>query len=319
MNTFRNKLTRSLLALIIAASGLALASSRALAAPVTINLCASDGTITMPDSTAVPVWGFVLNPGTCTGGLVTSLPGPVLEVNVNDTVTVNVTNGLPSGHTPSFELPGVSVTPMGGGVYQFTPLREGTFTYQSDGDSERQMAMGLYGALIVRASGVPQFAGGNCSTNSGSIYGNAFDRECVLVVSQLDPSFNANPDTFDMNDYFATYWLINGRPYPATPAISAPAGQRLLLRYVNAGYDNTSLMLLGMHERVLARDAYALNNPFMANTEIIPAGGTEDAIATIPSTAPPSANGFPLYNRNLHVTTGSPAAVPGGMMTFIVP
>ena len=125
------------------------------------------------------------------------------------------------------------------------------------------------------------------------------------MLSAVDPAFNADPDTFDMNDYLATYWLINGKAYPDTAAITATAGQRVLLRYLNAGYDNTSMPLLGMHERVLARDARLLDNPFDAAAETIPAGGTEDAIATVPAAAPPSAHGFPLYNRQLHVTNGA--------------
>jgi len=76
-----------------------------------------------------------------------------------------------------------------------------------------------------------------------------------------------------------------------------------------------------MHEQVLARDAYLLNNPFFADAETIPAGATEDVIATVPTTAPPSSHGFPLYNRNLHVTNGSGLtySTPGGMLTFIHP
>ncbi len=186
------------------------------------------------------------------------------------------------------------------------------------------MAMGLYGALIVRpAAEAAAFTASSCSTTAGAAYGNAFDQECVLLLSALDPNFNAAPDTFDMNNYLATYWLINGQAYPNTTPITAPAGQRLLLRYVNAGYDNTAMMLLGMHQRVVARDAYPMNNPFLANAETIPAGGTEDALVTIPATAAPTANGFPLFNRNLHVTNGRTTAgtyaTPGGMLTFIRP
>ena len=66
-----------------------------------------------------------------------------------------------------------------------------------------------------------------------------------------------------------------------------------MLRYVNAGYDNTSMSLLGMHQHVIARDAYALNNPFDAVAETIPAGGTEDAIVTHPLHATTQRNRFP--------------------------
>jgi hypothetical protein len=90
----------------------------------------------------------------------------------------------------------------------------------------------------------------------------------------------------------------------------------VLLRYVNAGYDNTSMALLGAHERVLARDAHLLNNPFDADAETVPAGATEDTIATIPATG----TAFALFNRQLHLTNGAPtdpAYTPGGMVTFI--
>jgi hypothetical protein len=69
---------------------------------------------------------------------------------------------------------------------------------------------------------------------------------------------------------------------------------------------------------MLARGATLLNNPFDAAAETIPAGGTEDAIVTMPSFAAPNTNGFPLFNRNLHVVNGSDPG-PGGMLTFIRP
>jgi hypothetical protein len=76
------------------------------------------------------------------------------------------------------------------------------------------------------------------------------------------------------------------------------------------------MALLGAHERVLARDGHLLNNPFDADAETIPAGGTEDAILTIPA----AGTSFPLYNRQLHLTNGdagSPGHSPGGMLTFV--
>jgi len=315
------KIARVLIALIFVVSGFALTGSHALAASVTFNLCASTGTATLPGSVSVPFWGFALvtTPGDCVTGI-GKLPGPVLEANEGDVVTVNVYNALPAGHSATFELSGFALTLPAVNQYQFTAGRSGTFVYQSSGDAGRQMAMGLYGALVVRPAGeAAGFATGNCSTAAGAVYGNPFDRECVLVLSAVDPNFNAAPDTFDMNDYLATYWLVNGAAYPDTSAIAAPAGQRLLLRYVNAGFDYTSMMLLGAHEQVLGRDGYALNNPFLASTEVIPSGATEDAIVTVPSTAAPTTNGFPLFNRNLHVTNGAPASDPGGMLIFIQP
>jgi len=176
--------------------------------------------------------------------------------------------------------------------------------------------MGLAGALIVN------------SATAGQAYDattTAYDAQTTVVLSAVDPNFNAAPDTFVMYNYLATYWLINGKAYPDTAGIIATPGQRLLLRYVNAGFDNSSMALLGMHQHVVARDAHLLNNPFDANAETIPAGATEDAIATVPAGAAPSPNGFPLYNRQLHLTNGDqtgPGPTPatgGGMLTFIHP
>src|SRR5262249_56566236 len=110
----------------------------------------------------------------------------------------------------------------------------------------------------------------------------AYNVEAPLVLSAVDPAFNnaSDPMAFDMHAYQATYWLINGKAYPDTAGITAAAGQRVLLRYLNAGYDNTSMMLLGMHEHVVAKDARPLNNAYDANADTIPAGATEYTIAT---------------------------------------
>ena len=85
-----------------------------------------------------------------------TLPGPVHHVGQGDAVTLNVTNALPAGHSLSFEVPGLSFDPADrrrrGDTRHpdFTAGAPGTYLYQSVGDGERQTAMGLYGALVVR-------------------------------------------------------------------------------------------------------------------------------------------------------------------------
>jgi FtsP/CotA-like multicopper oxidase with cupredoxin domain len=279
-----------------------------------IDLCATDGTLSLPGGASADVWGFVEG-ATCVSGDA-QVPGPVLDIPEGEVVQVTVHNNL--AEPISFEVPGRAIeeglaeAPAGGtATYTFSADDPGTYGYQSPSNAGRQIAMGLYGALIVRSATANQAYDDPAS---------AYDGEAILVLSAVDPAFNADPDNFDMKNYVATYWLINGEAYPQADAIPAPAGQRrLLLRYVNAGYDNTSMMLLGMHEHVIARDAYALANPYDADAEIIPAGATEDAIATVPAASSGLPNGFPLYNRQLHITNGSPGVSPGGMLTFIVP
>jgi FtsP/CotA-like multicopper oxidase with cupredoxin domain len=322
--------TRALLVAALAAAGLALPAASAVAAPVTIDLCALPGVLhplpaTAP-ATSIPVWGFGVptTPGDCTTATA-SVPGPLLSVAQGDVVTLRVTNALPASHPLRVEIPGIDFAAgptdaaVGATVTRtFTASAPGTYAYQSAGNAGRQLAMGLAGALVVRPP-TPNQAYGDAAS--------AYDVEAPMVLGAVDPAFNAAPDTYDLHAYQATYWLINGRSYPDTVAVTASAGQRVLLRYVNTGYDNTTMLLLGMHERVLARDARPLPGAVDAAAETIPAGATEDAIATKPATAPPSSHGFPLYNRQLHVTNGlapttsapNPAYSPGGMLTFISP
>jgi FtsP/CotA-like multicopper oxidase with cupredoxin domain len=314
--------TSALTVLALVAAGLGLVGSASSASPVSIYLCATAGTLTLPGPVRVPVWGFgvPMTPGNCATAAAAT-PGPVLRATAGDSVTVSVTNALPAGHTLVFEIPGVEINPgrtdTAAGTtmsFSFTVKRPGTYLYLSGGDAGRQQAMGLYGALIVRPPAPNQ------AYNAEST---AYDVEALLVLSAIDPAFNAAPATFDMRRYRATYWLINGKAYPETAPITASAGQRVLLRYLNAGYDNTTMTLLGAHQRVVARDAWPLNNPFDANAETIPAGATEDAITTVPFGSAPSRHGFPLYNRQMHVTNGAQTgagpmpATGGGMLTFI--
>ena len=332
--------SRVLLVLAMIATGLMASGSAASAATTTINLCALPGTATLTGAVTVPVWGFATTatPGDCSTATA-SLPGPQLGVTLSatetTTVTFNITNALPAGHSITFEIPGITfdagaadVDPGATLSRSFTaPISPsasgaanaaGTYLYGSGGDGGRQQAMGLYGALIVRPSTPGQ------AYESGTT---AYNVEAPLVLSAVDPAFNNAPDpmAFNMYTYRATYWLINGKTYPDTAGITAAAGQKVLLRYLNAGYDNTTMMLLGMHEHVVAKDAWPLTNTYDATADTIPAGATEDAIATVPDGGGPSSNGFPLFNRQLHLTNGdqtdtSPAPLPGGgMLTFIHP
>jgi len=283
-----------------------------------IDLCAKAGTLDLPGGVTVPVWGFARLTGIQTCADVTAqVPGPVLDVPLNEVVMVVIHNddaSDPIGEPVGLEIPGQAIeqgpveAPDGGTAsFTFTASAPGTYLYGSPSNGGRQTAMGLYGALIVR------------SATPGQAYGtpaSAYDSEATLVLSAIDPAFNANPDGYNMLAWAPTYWLINGKAYPQTDEISAPAGSTILLRYLNAGFDNTSMAILGAHERVISRDAYTVD-PFDAVSETIAAGQTTDALVT----APAAGARFALYNRQLHLTNGafgSPAySSPGGMMTFI--
>ncbi len=287
----------------------------------TFNLCASAGSVTMPDSSVITIWGFSQDTGS--GCPAAQLPGPVLQVDEGDTVVVNLTNNL--AENVSIVFPGQNLVPdmvgaagSGGTTsYTFTASSPGTYLYESGTNTSVQVAMGLYGALVVR----PLCPTPPCQAYAGA--NSTYDEEAILVLSEIDPALNAAPGTFNMLDYAPSYWLINGQAYPGTSSIPVQAGDRLLVRYLNAGLTHHTMLLLGQRQRVIAKDAYPLNFPFDAVSETIASGQTADMIVTVPAGTAVGTS-FPLYSRSLYLTNGpvvgdgtiAPHA-PGGMQTRI--
>jgi FtsP/CotA-like multicopper oxidase with cupredoxin domain len=274
---------------------------------VVYDLCADEGTITLPGGVLVPIWGFSLGSGgSCAPA---QLPGPMLEAVAGDIVTINLTNNLDTENV-SLVFPGQTLPPDTVGVapgatasYTFTAASSGAFLYETGVNTQIQLPMGLYGAFVVRPLGSPGQAYPDPST--------AFDVERALVLSEIDTDLNAAPDTFAPLDWDPEYWLLNGEAYPETDAIVATPGQRVLLRYLNAGQDHHTMTLLGMRQRVIARDAFqpVVTPDLIAET--IASGSAVDAIATVPA----SGASFPIYSRQLNLTNGP--TFPGGMLTFV--
>jgi FtsP/CotA-like multicopper oxidase with cupredoxin domain len=291
--------TRAAAARVVAAGKV----TRRAAAIVAFDLCATTGSVTF-GSTSITIWGFAFKgvAADCSD-ITASLPGPQLTVNKGDSVTINVTNALPGTRDIAIEAAGIPFVPgpNTAGHLQtvsmsFTATNEGTYLYDSNGDAGRQEAMGLYGALVVNNAATP-----------GQAYGQAYDVQKVLVLSELDAGLNADPDHFNLVNWDPTYWLVNGQQSPGP--INATAGQRVLLRYVNAGADHNTMTLLNAHERFVGRDAFALTDPFDAVSETLPAGETGDAILTVPAGSA-SGTRFPIYNRQLRPGMDTAIVVP---------
>ena len=276
--------------------------TRTLAAsPTTLTLCAKQGSVSLPGNPSIPIWGFAEGPCATAGPAL--LPGPPLVYNQNDSIsiTLEVDPGLAQSVTLAF--PGQNVT-KNGSTYTFTASKPGTFLYEAGGlDAPRQVAMGLYGSLVVQSSTAGQAYGTTAS---------AYDTDAVLVLSEIDPDLNADPTGFDLLDYAPSLWLVNGKAYPGTADIPASVGTKVLLRYVNAGLSNHTMELLGARQREIAKDAFPTPYPADLVSETFPAGSTGDLIVTVPN-APGTR--LPLFNRQLHLTNGDD--FPGGMLTFL--
>jgi FtsP/CotA-like multicopper oxidase with cupredoxin domain len=276
------------------------------------NLYAVTGTATLPGQ-SVTTWGY-----TTDGSTATQPGGPTLVVNQGDEVTINLYNQLGSEDTALLiqgqpMIPDLTGVASGGNKsYVFTASKPGTFLYEAGllPNAQHQVAMGLYGALVVRPTGASSQAYASAST--------AFDVEQVLVLSELDPALNnsTDPTTFDMRTYSPKYYLINGKAYPDTDAINVTDGDTVLLRYVNAGLQAHSMSTLGLSQTIIAQDGHANAFGRTVVAETIATGQTLDTLVSIPG----ADTQYPLYDASLFLrnNTGTNTfAGLGGMLTMI--
>jgi FtsP/CotA-like multicopper oxidase with cupredoxin domain len=329
----RHMLSRGALVVVLVAAlgigGLGLGAAQAASLPAspcvettpgqrTCELWATTGTLTLPDAAVVPVWGYS---DTAVGAA--QVPGPALIVNQGDVVTIILHNGLSEATalqvTGQAMLPDLVGVPAGGtATYVFTASNPGTYLYEAGllSNAQHQVAMGLYGALVVHSTAVP------ATGFVGQAYADpatAFTDEALVVLGTIDPGLNTNPvpAAFDMRDYRPAYYLINGQAYSNTQEITATFGvtSTVLLRYINADIDYHSMALLGLDQTVIAHNAFPLAHPLGVTAETIGPGQTSDVLVTVPATAPQGSK-FPLYDGNLLFHNGG-AAGYGGMLTFL--
>jgi FtsP/CotA-like multicopper oxidase with cupredoxin domain len=230
--------TRLLLAPMVVGALLLAATAAYPAAPgikgTTFNLTAQPAYISQPDGQMVYSWGYGCSsttgitfvPATIAGATCPTMqvPGPTLIVTEGATVTVNLTNNLPtSAGNTSILFPGFSVTTTGGVTglltqeaapggtvtYSFLASTPGTRAYYSGTQGDLQVEMGLYGAIIVLPStaqtgctavgAVPAHyvAPGNTAEVdfrlAPSAYDNprtCYDREYLFQFSEMDPNIH---------------------------------------------------------------------------------------------------------------------------------
>ena len=274
----------------VAAAASLTATAHAAAPGITgpaFNLVAQTAFLNQPDGSAVYAWGYgcngaplgfapkaIANP-TCPS---MQLPGPTLIVTENQTVTVTLTNNLPaSAGNTSILFPGFTVTaaaaqtqpttctsaaPLAQGLltsevangcavtYTFVASSPGTRAYYSGTQSDLQVEMGMYGAVIVLPSNVPAacttgVAASNVTAQkfwkesdfrlADSAYDHAktcYDREYLFQFSEMDPKIHsaalaqvtatAGCTAGSMGcslqvptePYHPSYFMVNGRSMP---------------------------------------------------------------------------------------------------------
>ena len=241
-----------------------------------------------------------------------TVPSPVIEAIEGQTVQVTLSSMMP--HTIHFHgldvdqandgVPSTSgyVAQMPGGMgfgrvegytnlgspftYTFTAPHAGTYKYHCHVDTVLHFEMGMYGTVIVRppdGSPTRAWAGGP-----------TFDREYVWHLHTYDSSWHSQhgPRTSGPGTvrHHPDYFMINGRDdgntfADPTTAVTAAAGEKVLIRATNVGYQPALVQLGGLEFEVIASDGRPLRSTVLSTQQLVAPGERYDILFTMPSAA----------------------------------
>lgn len=172
------------------------------------------------------------------------IPGPRLELTEGDHVRINFHNALPESTTVHWhgliipnEMDGAAkvtqppVPPGGSYSYEYTIGQHGTFFYHSHDHPDRQQALGLYGALIIRPKNPAE------EVKSDLDY-------TIQLQEWLKREWLTYPAML-MEGELPNYFTINGKAFPATDILPMKIGQTIKLRFI--GTNNNFVHPMHVH------------------------------------------------------------------------
>jgi FtsP/CotA-like multicopper oxidase with cupredoxin domain len=171
------------------------------------------------------------------------MPGPEIRVREGDVVRVTLRNKLPVGTTihwhgvnlaPEMDGPvglnQAAVEPGEAFVYEFVAQPTGTRWYHSHADPTAQIALGLYGSLIVE----PREARRTYDRDYTYIL-NEWDLELTPDVATGQAPRGVRDQILRGGELGTDLFLMNGHAHESIPPIKLAEGERVLVRLINAG------------------------------------------------------------------------------------
>ena len=255
-----------------------------------------NGSMTMDDGNVVRIWGFTDlagGGGGGGGGMGGSFPSPAMRVTQGQIVHTNLTvQGNMWLHTvhhhgiePGDHADGVGHLTWdvdGTYTYQWRPAHAGTYFYHCHTNTVLHAEMGMYGALIVDPPEGP-----------GTLYsgGPTYDLEAIWAVDEIDSSWHTLPwdagtcgADVGLNRLEPDYFIITGVD-GAQSALTAPGvavnmsvGQKLLVRYICAGYHPQEMRFGGLTATLVMSDGRPLPNPVQVTKQRAISGERYDFI-----------------------------------------
>lgn len=222
------------------------------------------------------------------------VPGPVLRVQEGDRVRVNFTNELPEPTVIHFHgprLPNVMdgvpdvtqpvVAPGQQYTYEFTAAPTGTFIYHTHHNSAKQEPKGLYGLFIVDPPSGPRIQA---------------ETEVVQVLGEL-----------------GGFYVINGKAFPATEAVEAKVGERVLIHLANLGQMAHPMHLHGHPFKIVATDGYPVPEGMQLTKDVVNIGPGERYDLLIELDNP----GVWVFHCHILSHVENRGVEPGGMITVL--
>jgi FtsP/CotA-like multicopper oxidase with cupredoxin domain len=249
-------------------------------------------------------------------------------------------------------------------TYFYRPHNPGTYMYHCHFEDVEHVQMGMTSIVFVRPSGHPNWAYPDASTE--------FDRHFAVLLNEVWNKFHDGDRDIQESiptNYDPQWFTLNGRCYPQTilpnddpslPAamriatynannddqeysqpvsalIQVNAGDRVLLRLADLGYQQHAMELPGIPMRVVGQDATFLgagtslgvtygDRTYRTNTIYIGPGEARDVLFTAPAynaLRPGGADAGGNYNtyyfrsRDFQKLSNNGAPGSGGMMTEV--
>jgi FtsP/CotA-like multicopper oxidase with cupredoxin domain len=214
--------------------------------------------------------------------------------------------------------------------------------YHCHFEDTEHVQMGMDGIIFVRpfqnTGDLPEYPIAGKYAYNDADGSTEYDREFALLLNEIWSTPHDNLVSIQetvWSDYDPNYWVINGRVYPDTILLNGDpslpqqptsslmqvnAGDRVLMRMANLGFDQQAMELTGIDMKVVGEDATLLRGPngadlsYMTNAVYIGPGEARDVLFTAPAH---SGGGGPdkylLRNRNYQTLNNNGAPGGGGI------
>lgn len=250
-----------------------------------INLATSQSNQEIISGKTLPVWTFN-----------NSIPGPQIRVKQGETIKINLKNQLPEPVTIHWHgvpvpnamdgIPGVTqnaVQPGKSFTYEFKTDVPGTYWYHSHQDSVNQLDRGLYGSFIVEpkeGTGVDRdytlvldewMSHGNISDMNQSGNMSGMDHSKMNTGHDDKSSSKTESRSMNMEHDMSMYdlYTINGKSGSSVDQLPVKKGEKVRLRFINAGYLSHQIHLHGHEFKVVATDGQPINNPDIIKDNVV--------------------------------------------------